>query len=216
MAQTGYTPIQLYGTNTASSVPSAANLANDANGVEIAVNTTDKRIFAKNGGGSVVELGTNPSSLAIPAALTGSVPVANGGTGAASAVNARTNLGLVIGTDVQAYDAATAKTNQSQQFTGAPYTQPLTDNDGSFDLSAKIDFVCTPTAGFTLTFTNIRAGAKGEILLLNNSNYAIAKAATVKATSSFLTTISATGRYRIAYSCLDGSNVDVSCTGALS
>lgn len=123
-----------------------------------------------------------------------------------------------IGSTVQAYDAATAKTNQDQQYTKPQRTTPLTDNDLSFDIGSggAQDFVCTPTAGGTLTFTNIRAGAKGEILLVNNSNYVIAKAATVKCPASMLATISATGRYRLAYSSLDGTNVDITNSAALS
>ena len=92
---------------------------------------------------------------------------------------------------------------------------PLADNDLSFDLSAKNNFACTPTAGGTLTFTNLAAGQSGSILLVNNANYAIAKAATVKTDASFLATISTTGTYRLSYYC-DGTNVYVTTSGALS
>lgn len=164
------------------------------------------------------------SSTVVPVAAGGtgattlSGVIKGNGTGAMTAAVAGTDYlaPAAIGTTVQAYDANTAKTNLGQQFTAAPYTDPLTDNDLSFDISAKLDFVCTPTAGGTLTFTNIRAGAKGDILFINNSNYAIAKAATVKASSSFLTTISTTGRYIISYRSLDGTNVDVVASAALS
>ena len=51
--------------NTASSVPAAGDLTNSTGGAELAVNTADKRIFTKDSGGTVVELGTSPSSLAV-------------------------------------------------------------------------------------------------------------------------------------------------------
>ena len=52
--------------NTASSVPLAADLTNSTSGAELAVNTADKRVYTKDSAGNVVELGTNPSSLALP------------------------------------------------------------------------------------------------------------------------------------------------------
>lgn len=165
----------------------------------------------------------NPANLATAVqggkADTALQPAAIGVTVASQANGALAATALqpaTIGVAVQGYDVATAKVNQGQQFTAAPYTQPLTDNDLSFSISNKVDFVCTPTAGGVLTFTGIRAGAKGEVLLVNTSNYAITKDAAVRCPSTFLAIISATGRYRLAYSCLDGTLVDCTCSGALA
>jgi hypothetical protein len=53
MAQTGYTPILIYGSGTASAAPSAGNLTTSANGVELALNYTDGKLFYKDNGGVV-------------------------------------------------------------------------------------------------------------------------------------------------------------------
>lgn len=80
MAQTDYTPIQLYSSSTASAVPMAGNLASG----ELAINTADEKLYFKNSAGTVKLLAANVT------------PVANGGTGATSlssvTVGAATNL----------------------------------------------------------------------------------------------------------------------------
>ncbi len=90
---------------------------------------------------------------------------------------------------------------------GASATSALVvDNDGSCDMTAGNNFKCTPTGGFTLTFTNITDGQAGYILLVNPSAYAVAAAATSKVDANLLATVSAAGTYLIGY-LSDGSNV---------
>jgi hypothetical protein len=68
MAQTGFTPIQLYSSSTAAAVPIAGNLAAG----ELAINTVDEKLYFKNSAGAVKLLAANIT------------PVANGGTGTAT------------------------------------------------------------------------------------------------------------------------------------
>lgn len=112
----------------------------------------------------------------------------------------RATLGVVIGADVQAYDAGTAKLDVDQTWTGSQRGAGTTDNDGSFDQNASNNFICTPTGNVTLTFTNHTSGQSGFILFDNSGGYTgHAVAATTKVDSSFLSTINATGVYLISY-----------------
>jgi len=103
----------------------------------------------------------------------------------------------------------------SQNYTAPQRSAILTDNDGSFDLSAKQNFKCTPSAGFTLTFTNQADGLAGSVLLVNGSNYAVAAHANTKISSTALSRISATGTYRIDYMS-DGTNCYCTASEALA
>ena len=66
MAQTGYTPIQLYRSTTASAVPSAANLNPGELGFNI--NDADMALYAENASGTVTRIINNPAGLKYPTA----------------------------------------------------------------------------------------------------------------------------------------------------
>lgn len=53
MAQTGYTPILIYSSSTASQAPAAGNLTNSTLGSELAINITDGKLFYKDNAGAV-------------------------------------------------------------------------------------------------------------------------------------------------------------------
>ena len=67
MAATGYTPIQLYYSSTASAIPLAANLASG----ELAINITDGKIYYKNNSGVVTLFGSTSDVSTISFGTTG-------------------------------------------------------------------------------------------------------------------------------------------------
>lgn len=112
MSQSGYTPIQLYRTTTASAIPTAGNLAAG----ELAINTTDGKLYFKTTGGTVTLLASSagasgsvtsvdgsggttgltltggPITTSGTLTLGGTLAVANGGTG----VTTSTGSGSVV------------------------------------------------------------------------------------------------------------------------
>lgn len=130
-------------------------------------------------------------------------------------LNGTTIQELQSGDDLQGLSNF-AQLDADQTFSGSQRGSVVTANTASFDMSAGNNFLCTPTGGVTLTFTNITAGQSGFVTLVNGSNYTISKAAAVKVASGLLTTLSATGTYQLSYFSPDGTNIYLTASGALS
>ncbi len=70
MAATNFTPISLYFSTTAAATPSAGNLVAG----ELALNTTDEKLYFKNAAGTVKLLASNASTGATVSSVAMSVP----------------------------------------------------------------------------------------------------------------------------------------------
>ncbi len=85
---------------------------------EVAVDTSAQKLYV-NDAGTIKEIGRGGDTN-LASGVTGTLPVANGGTGATTDSAARTSLGVAIGTDVLAYDS------NLQSFVDT-FTLPTTD-----------------------------------------------------------------------------------------
>jgi len=106
MAATGYTPISLYYSTTASAAPTNTNLVNG----ELAINITDGKLYYKDNTGTVKLLASNSASSPVTSfqtslsgltpststtgaiTLAGTLGLTSGGTGATTVSGAQTNL----------------------------------------------------------------------------------------------------------------------------
>ena len=186
MAASGYTPISLYYSTTASSVPSAGNLVNG----ELALNTADMKLYAKNSSGVVTLLASNSgatgtvSSVAVSGGTTGlttsggpittsgtitlggTLAIANGGTGQATATAAFDALAPSQGGNSGKY----LTTNGSTTSWGTVDALPSqTGNAGKY----------LSTDGTTASWQNTGASAGGVIWensLVVSSNYTLTTA----------------------------------------
>lgn len=96
MAQSGFTPIQLYRTTTASAQPTSGNLANG----ELAINLTDEKLYFKNAGGTVKLLASSAGAAGdVVAASNNAFTGANtfyNATGQTFGTGTATNDGIII------------------------------------------------------------------------------------------------------------------------
>lgn len=181
MAATGFTPIQLYRTTTASAQPSAGNLAAG----ELALNTTDEKLYFKNTSGTVKLLASSaassatvssvamtvPSFLSIsgsPVTSSGTLavtysgtplPIANGGTGSTTLGGA--NIGLTNTTNTwsstQTFSGG-ADISSGLAYLGASkqkiVSQTASTSTTTLDLATADVFLLTIAANTTLVFSN--------------------------------------------------------------
>jgi len=155
MAQTGYTPILLYASGTASDIPSASNLTSVATGCELAINYTDGKLYYKDNNG-VVQLLASKATTTVSAVITGSVQMWAAATApsgylfcSGQAVSRTTYSALfaIIGTTFGVGDGST--TFNVPNFSGSMPIGVTASNSSSFTGSIS---------GTTLTVTAVASG----------------------------------------------------------
>jgi hypothetical protein len=168
MAAVGSTPIKLYGTNTASQTPLAANLANDSGGIELAVNGLDGKLFYKDNSGNVQVLAskgtgsiggsTTQVQFNNAGALGGSASLTWNGTVLTSSGFAGPLNGTVGAT-----------TPAAGSFTTLTTSSTITDNNGTANGVTYLNGSKVVTSGSVLTFDGTNFATSNSMRVTGNT-----------------------------------------------
>ena len=186
MAQSGFTPIQLYFSTTASAVPTAGNLANG----ELAINITDGKVYYKDTGGTVRLLASQSDLTTISFGSTGLTP--NTATGGAVTV-AGTLVAANGGTGYASYTTgdllyASGSTALSKLTIGS--NGQILQSNGTAPVWVNASSVVGGAAGSNtqIQFNNSGALGASSNLTWNGTTLAVTGALTATADSTFSST----------------------------
>lgn len=175
MAQTGYTPIQLYHSTTSSNTPTAGNLAPG----ELAINTADGKLFYEDSGGVVQVIATKAGAdgdvVGPGSATSGNVVTFNGTTGKIVQDGGKAlPSGSIVGTsDTQ---TLTSKTLTDPSIIGTILEDVYTITDGAaFEVDPSNGSIQLITLGASRTpkATNFAAGEAITLMVDDGSAYTI-------------------------------------------
>jgi hypothetical protein len=137
--------ILLKKSDSAGAVPTGSNLTNLAGGVEVAVNTADRRMYTMTSASAVVELGTNPTSITITAV--------NGGTPTIGQLLIGNGTGLTRATLTAGTGISVTNGTGSITIAASGGGLPTVTVTASTAITAAVNFHYVLTAATTATVT---------------------------------------------------------------
>jgi len=184
MAASGYTPIQLYYSSTATNIPSSGNLANG----ELAINIADEKLYFKNSSGTVKLLASSASTTNVSSISFGSTGLTPS-TGTTGAVTVAGTLGATNGGTAQStytigdllYASASNTLSKlgigsSGQVLTVSAGIPAWSSAGSVSLTVGSTAISSGTSGYIL-YNN--AGVLGNLANTGTGNNVLATSPTL-------------------------------------
>jgi len=188
MAQTGFSPLKIYASSTAGHIPSASNLINDTSGSELAINIADGVLYYKDSTGTVQVIATKASTVNVASfsggttgltpntattgaiVLSGTLAVANGGTGVTTSTGTGNNVLSISPTLVTPILGTPASGNLSN------CTFPTLNQNTTGTAAGLSTTLAVASGGTGLT----SPGASGNLLTSNGTSWTSSTPASVK------------------------------------